>query len=460
MLRAFCLPHSALIAALLTQSPASPYAVGPSVQVSVAQASTQHYETQIAADPERAGHLVACAYVVRANDTIDNVFYVSFDRGSTWAHTLTVPASVDPSCVIGVKGTAFASSIHDVPRAGGNSDSFLVVHRSPDGGRTWTPSKIAIDTRSVDRNYVTIDDSRGPRRGRVYVHGYLQTPRDAAGKPLPAALALYTSPDDGVTFDHELVLPGAQPGTPWFFVANGVVASDGTFVALAAALDRKKSNMSYRTDAASAPAAANGSLQIMRSRDGGRTVEVSTISDVFYDWRVPQLSMSALAIDRTTGPFKGRLYAAWPDARQGHTRILLVASDDLGRTWKPARAIGDNTAVLPNGDRPNDFMPMIAVNKDGVVGVSWYDRRDAADNLSYVPRFSASLDGGVTWLPSVAVSAHANTVEAKDRRLNGGDTSGLTADAGGVFHPLWIDNHTGVHQMWTTSVTVRGSVRR
>lgn len=435
--------------------------VGVSVQVSLAQPAAQHYETQIAADPERAGHLIACAYVRRENDAFaDNVFYVSVDRGATWSHTLTSPASVDPSCTFGLKGTAFTASIHDVPRADGNSDSFLAVHRSADSGRTWTPSAVSLDTRSVDRNYVTVDDTRGPRRGRVYIHAYLQTPREPSGKPLPTSLALYTSTDDGKTFDHEVIVPGTQPGTPWFFVANGVVANDGTFVALVAALDRKKSNMSYRTDPASAPPAANGTLQIMRSPDGGRTVEISTITDVFYDWRVPQLSMSSLAIDRTSGPFKGRLYAAWPDARQGHTRIFLATSDNLGRTWTAPLAVDDNTVTLPNGDRPNDFMPMIAINKDGIVGLSWYDRRDSADNLSYTPRFSASRDGGMTWLPSIAVSAHPNTVEANDKRFNGGDTAGLTADAGGAFHPLWIDNHTGVHQMWTTSVTVRGTARR
>jgi hypothetical protein len=53
-------------AGLVGVSAQSPYLVGPNVQVSLAQSSVQHYETQIAADPERAGHLIACAYVVRS----------------------------------------------------------------------------------------------------------------------------------------------------------------------------------------------------------------------------------------------------------------------------------------------------------------------------------------------------------------------------------------------------------
>jgi len=155
---------------LVTQNP---YTVGPNVQISVAQSSLQHYETQIAVDPGRADHLIACAYVTRSASVTDTAFYVSFDRGATWSHTLTVPVGVDPSCQVGLRGEAFAASIHDVTPPDGNSDSFLVVHRSADGGRTWTAARIAIDTRSVDRNYLTVDDSRGPRRGRIYEHGYL-----------------------------------------------------------------------------------------------------------------------------------------------------------------------------------------------------------------------------------------------------------------------------------------------
>lgn len=82
--------------------------------------------------------------------------------------------------------------------------------------------------------------------------------------------------------------------------------------------------------------------------------------------------------------------------------------------------------------------------------------------ISYWVRFSASLDGGETWLPSVRVSTDANLVNPaeKETRFNGGDTAGLTADADGVFHACWIDNRAGVHQMWTTTVAVRGAVRR
>jgi hypothetical protein len=102
-------------------------------------------------------------------------------------------------------------------------------------------------------------------------------------------------------------------------------------------------------------------------------------------------------------------------------------------------------------------MATISVNRDGVVGVMWYDRRDYPDNSGYVPRFAASLDGGVTFTSSVLLSTAPNALAAQkgaDFLANGGDTAGLVAAADGRFHALWIDNRTGVQQVWTTPISV------
>ena len=95
-------------------------------------------------------------------------------------------------------------------------------------------------------------------------------------------------------------------------------------------------------------------------------------------------------------------------------------------------------------------MPAIAVNPNGVIGVAWYDRRDSPENLGYYVRFAASRNGGKTWLASVRVSTAAHAAD-DDTRKNSGDTAG----ADGVFHPVWIDNRTGLPQMWTATVKVR-----
>jgi hypothetical protein len=125
------------------------------------------------------------------------------------------------------------------------------------------------------------------------------------------------------------------------------------------------------------------------------------------------------------------------------------------------------------------MLAAIAVNRDGVVGISWYDRREHTDNLGWHTRFSASLDGGDTWLPSERVAEQSNVAVnvMRDPRprpyssmyfqgtLSGsispdgpgaGHFAGMAASADGSFHPLWVDNRTGVSQVWTAAVRVQG----
>jgi hypothetical protein len=433
------------------------YVIGPNVRVSVTHSSAEIFETQIAANPRRAGHLIACA-IARTGDTTRNVFYVSSDGGRTWTHTLTIPTSVDPSCAIDADGVAYAASVHDsMP----STDSYLNVQRSSDGGQTWKESAVRVDTRSMDRSYVTVGDAPESRRDRVYVHAYRQTPKDENGRALVPHLVLYTSADSGRTFDRAVSVKTADFAAPWFFPANGTTLGNGVFLALAVSLDNTQRNMFRgRSDSGSAPHSVNGVLQLLTMREGEETPKLSRVSDAYYDWRVPQLSMSSLAVDRSHGPFRGRVYVVWPDARFGRrTQILFTTSNDTGRTWSAPRVVSDDSAFVTADRRPNNFMPMVAVNAQGVVGISWYDRRDSPNNLTYSPRFAASLDGGTTFLPSTGVSTSPNTLGANDRHLNGGDTSGLAPDAAGVFHLLWIDNRTGIGQAWTATVAVSANVR-
>lgn len=122
-------------------------------------------------------------------------------------------------------------------------------------------------------------------------------------------------------------------------------------------------------------------------------------------------------------------------------------------------------------------MPTIAVNREGTVGVLWYDRRNHADNLGWDARFSASFDGGETFLPSVEVSDRTSSMNSEGRLTGlrtssaasptgsqtaqvtlsnftfiGGDTAGLAADAKGVFHAVWVGNGGGTPQLWSVPI--------
>jgi len=120
--------------------------------------------------------------------------------------------------------------------------------------------------------------------------------------------------------------------------------------------------------------------------------------------------------------------------------------------------------------------------------VTWNDRR-AHKNECYDLYFSASLDGGdsflpnvtpkgkptcsmqtANWAPNAEVSAYPKTedgVSVEGQGFNilmistrfpgGGDTQGLAAGADGVFHAAWIDGSSGVMRLAETQFTVFGS---
>ena len=198
---------------LSAQNTDAPYTIGPNVQISASQSAVRHYEMYVAADRKHAAHLIACAYVVRPGDQIDNVFYVSFDRGATWSHTLTVPVAVDPSCAIGLGGMAFAASVHDLPDEKGTP--VLSVYRSGDGGRTWKPSSISVDIPPIDRPYLTVDDTDSPFKNHVYVHAYRYS-----RKP-PPMFSSFRAPMTGAALRTILVNGATTFEKPWFFPANG-----------------------------------------------------------------------------------------------------------------------------------------------------------------------------------------------------------------------------------------------
>src|SRR5260370_35671156 len=109
-----------------------------------------------------------------------------------------------------------------------------------------------------------------------------------------------------------------------------------------------------------------------------------------------------IAVDPTGGAFKDRVYAVWNDGRIKRSAIMLSFSSDSAKTWSKPQVIDDVVGGESTG--ADNFMAEAAVNKSGVVGVMWYDRREDPLNPGYTARFRASLDGGDTWLPSVKVS--------------------------------------------------------
>ena len=165
----------------------------------------------------------------------------------------------------------------------------------------------------------------------------------------------------------------------------------------------------------------------------------------------------------------------WPDVRFGKPRLLFSYSKNKGNVWTEPK--------LVNPDAPewsSQYQPMVFVNDKGILGLMWFDTRASNKGDRYQLYFTASVDGGESFLPAVLVSSalsfpateinltpshlfgldsgqsiNVRTLSAYTRWGDGGDYMGLTATADGIFHPFWADSRGRSFQIWTCPIAVK-----
>jgi hypothetical protein len=452
--------------------------VGKNVQVSLDNGSIPHYEVISCANPTNTRQMVAGVMTLQ-NASFRTLVYQSPDGGDHWRQVLKVDdASGDPACVFGTDGTAYVA----VLTMEGHGKSLL--YRSPDGGATWSSP---VEQPAADRPYLSVDDTGGPFHGSLYYLGVssartLESQGTVPYGPDPGFMtgpALYVSRNNGATFTGQLrvaLKPQYALG-----VSNSAVLADGSVVALLGVSRDHGTpfNVDYR------PAR---SLTAVRSTPGGTALrEAVKVSDWYLDSAKNDGSnIAALALDRTNGPFGGRLYAVWPDNRSGRSQVLLSWSDSKGDSWSAPIVVDNDLSKTDPNPMPDAINPTVAVNQAGVVGVAWGDRREHADNLGWRFRFAASFDGGDTFTPSAKLASGTSSYDRDvpypfmafpsrspaprqplEMRISvmrffysSGDTVSMTVDQAGRFHPMWCDNRTGLSQLWTAPVVVTGSALR
>ena len=469
--------------------------VGPNVPISAAHEHDVHYESYAGAHPTDPRRLIACSVLfLPSRPEQTTAVYLSTDGGATWRVSLEpndVARTGDPVCTFGPDGSAYYVALATYK----GQAKEMIVYKSKDGGLTWgAPVHMPL----VDREYIAFDGTAGRYSGRIYVNGTGTIPGLQTGRR--NGVWVFRSLDSGATYLAPVIREEAENQNVTG-MGNSVVLSDGTLVTLFG-INKNTATFEGRENR---PNTANSWLRVVTSSDGGETLSSGAL---VADWSMDRdrsqgAHIPSLAVDPGSAAFKDRLYAVWVDAGSGRLDVLESHSADKGRTWSKPVVVNDDRASMNPADGPDAIDPAVAVNKDGVVGIVWADRRDHADNLGYDKRFTASLDGGETFLPSVKVSsapsefAHnemwpitatvrgggaGGASEAEGAATAGrggvpanqlalhfqlnyfftteGHTSGLASDAAGRFHPAWIDNRTGVPQLWTAPITVEGKAIR
>jgi hypothetical protein len=467
-------PAPAPARSLGAPSPNATIFVDPDVRVSY-DGDVAHMEAYGAASTTNPNILLAGGELIfpgRALVVTETRLYRSADAGATWT-PIPLPNEVnggwDNAFVSGEENTSYfvTSNIERGP----------TVYSTLDGGKTWSSTVLAA-AKNWDRPHLGVDRTNGPRRGRLYVAG-------EAGD----GVRIMTSSDHGQTFTAPVLACAKPPGWNAATSASPMVLGDGTLVVPCLPYPSYPERSTW----------SDSEVGLVTSGDGGSTftpfrrmgIEHRSLTGPMYEARVRgDVLMSgnfmqgpSFAAAPPEGPFPDRIYAAWQDfGPASGSHLLLSWSADRGASWSAPARVDSSRPGPGDASGPRQGVPMIGVNRDGVVGIAWFDTRSASDGKGYDVYFTASRDGGRTLLPPVRVSSATsrpargqNIVPAPSlskpaangevlvtmdspfsMRATGGDYSSLAVDAAGHFHPFWADARSGTWQLYTATVRVFG----
>jgi hypothetical protein len=202
-------------------------------------------------------------------------------------------------------------------------------------------------------------------------------------------------------------------------------------------------------------------IDIVKSTDGGASfgskvtvASMTPVGSAFFGllqggFRGNEFPM--LAIDRSGKQGTGPIYVAWNDGRFGQIPdgfpvsrsgvtynfgdALVSRSTDGGASWSVAVKVNNDKNASPS-DGTDQYLPGIAVDHNGAVGVCWYDRRRDPHNFLIDRECAVSRDNGQTWVNHrITKESHAPSLAA-DRLVNPtymGDYDTTAADTLGQF---------------------------
>ncbi len=389
----------------------------------------QQAETSMAVNPLNSLNLVAIWREFRGTSGIADApvaYGFSRDGGLTWqSSVINIPGAQflwDPSVAADSRGNFYLEFGDDPNPSLGHS--FVYIMKSSDGGVTLSAPVNAGPF--LDKPWVTVD----PDTDTIYVIGFAQ----ANGGP---GIHITKSVDGGASFSTLVRIGASQSGG----LTNAPVIGPQGEVYLA-----------WTNNNLTPP-----QVQFNRSVDAGNTwVANIKVSDVVsppfpLNGGVIAVNTSSAAVDRSRGPFRGRVYVVWSDMRFGSSDVLLSYSSDRGDTWSaPVRANDDAP-----GNGADQFLPFVNVDDNGTVLVTFLDRRTDIANVNYAMYLATSTNGGTSFGPNVRVSdgffPPGNFPSSTFIAV--GDYNG-TAVGGGQIHPIWADARTGDLDVYTKSLNL------
>jgi hypothetical protein len=422
----FLLP--ACIVAAIALVGAAAQGGGPSwpanVQVSENTGNPQA-ETSLAADPNDPQHLVAVWWEVttitpEGRDKRLNYGW-SRDGGQTWQSRRIENGiySSDPAIVADSQGNFYIETIMDppstIPPAPGLQE--VGIYKSTDGGETF--AKVADAgfrvASSIDKPYIAVD----PLSDALYVTwtDFLPVPGIHSGRIL-----LTVSTDHGATFSAPTRI--SDPSA-YGSMAVPAVGPDGEAYVVWGSL-------------------FSGRIWFDRSLDRGLTwLRKDRLVTAFRDLQGKYANIfPAIAVDRSHGPHRGRIYVVWHDLPSGDIDVYLAWSDDRGENWSTPVRVNDDAV----GNGVTQFLDWVVVDDHGRVHVTYTNR--LADPDLRAEYMATSTDGGVTFGPNIRVSDGYYPAARFWGDYN------QPAAAGNRLHAIWANARFGHNEVFTQSVNL------
>ena len=393
-------------------------------------------------------------------------------------------------------------------------DGTIMVWSTDDEGATWVgPARLRSPV-PPDHARIAADWSDGPRRGRLYV--VWNDVRDSFIRD-DFQLFLHTLDDGGETVSEPKLL--ATIGGGKLVATEPVVLSDGallvTFYQYFFPLtDEKNAEMPFFT-MRSEDGGETFTEPEVAFRIGNHSWPYAQTE------MTSAFTLPIVAWDRTGGRHGDNIYVVWDQVSGGTSDIWFRRSTDGGHGWSDALRLNDNDPPAAGTPLDDRMIPVVEVNGDGVVGVAWYDRRRDETRRCWELFFTSSSDGGETFGANVPVASapscpppsqapvarvHNVATDPDAKELTEEETAqmdlmqrmtivmaeqsraarehyfgdlgharlevsfdnargnqpghylGLTGDANGVFHPLWISRRNGIDELFTTTVELVAEV--
>jgi hypothetical protein len=265
-------------------------------------------------------------------------------------------------------------------------DQAIYMSHSVDQGKNWILPRVVreiSDGHTLDKPWVTTDRSGGSGHHNLYV---MYSWWDQNGNP--DALYCQRSMDRGDTFGDPVLVTGQAANAPM-----PVVDPYGDLYVVYIRYSDSKILIKKSTDAQ-----AQGPTMNFNVFPGNGWIEIGQGTTVGGHNPPVGLHTPAIAVDSTLqGPYRGYLYVVWVGKHSGSdTDIFFSRSTDGGFDWS-------NPTILNSDYLQTDsdqFLPAIAVSRNGRIDVAWYDRRNDPSDHDCEIYYTFSKDGGLSWKPN------------------------------------------------------------